>query len=196
MKYSYDNIDPIKLREELISELSKLPETVLREMVVTDKAVEAKINEFAELSDEIDRIEMNLKSLQSKFKSLEKELRPVIEALDDLNESALVTKKYIMTIKKKGYEKDNPKYKEAFNLALTKVNTNIRTILQECLAVNTTSSQVASQLAIQARNEIVEGIFDVIKERILNVINRAISTIKKSMNNIDNGVMILAKLAK
>lgn len=122
-----------------------------------EKDIQAKINEFGALSDEIDKINASLKRLKSQYTQLEKELRPVIDEMEALGETALETETYLLSLKQKGYERMTPKYKEAFELALTKVNQATRDILQEALEKTKSLNVVASKWGVQRVKEANEG---------------------------------------
>jgi len=83
------------IREVLISEFQR------------DKVIESKINEFGELNDEMDRLKNQLEGLKKRYSQLEGELRPILEHLNQFNQKSVQTEKYLLTIKRIGYEKVN-----------------------------------------------------------------------------------------
>jgi septation ring formation regulator EzrA len=80
---------------------------LIREILLTefqrDKEIETKINEFGELSDEIDRVKNQLEGLRKRYSQLEGELRPILEHLYQYNQKSVQTEKYLVSIKRKGY---------------------------------------------------------------------------------------------
>lgn len=139
-----------------------------------DPKILKQIDEYGELSNEIDRITHELKQKAAKFKTIENSLRPTLEALKVTGINSIETKKYLITIKKAAYEKSNPKYAEAFDLAMTKVNAATQRVLQEALDANTTTSQVVAKLGVQKIGE--------------SVISNVMAKISKFFNRIANNI--------
>lgn len=119
-----------------------------------DPKMEELINEFGELSDQIDKINHELKAKKARFEAIEDSLAPILEAMAETEERSLETKKYLVTIKRLGNPNmKSPKYKEAFEQALTKVNKRIQTILMEALTANTGTKKIATSLGVQKIGE-------------------------------------------
>ena len=156
-----------------------------------NQGLDDKINEFGELANQIDMLQHQLKQLKSQYKSIEGEIRPVLEGLDDLEQKSLLTDKYLVTIKRKGYEKTNPKYKKAFEEALTKVNAQTRRVLEETLEATKETTRVASSIGVQSLNE------NFVK-RLLSKIGRLFKKLapkfKKTSKEYDNLNSILKKM--
>ena len=98
-----------------------------------ETSIDKKIDEFGKISDEIDKVKSILDRLTKKYRVIEKELRPVLEQLHQQNQKSLLTKKYLVTLKRMGYSRDNFKYKESFEKSLTKVNQQTRRVLEDIL---------------------------------------------------------------
>lgn len=130
----------------------------MNEVNVTDKKTAQLVDEFGVLSDEIDRLQAELKSKNARYSELESNLRVILEELKETKEKSIQTKKYLITIKRAGYEKQNYKYKEAFELAMTKVNSAIKAILETVKEETKTTSTVASSVGVQKINETDTGI--------------------------------------
>jgi predicted nuclease with TOPRIM domain len=77
----------------------------IQEVKVEDPELTAQIKEFAELSDEIDRVSARLKMIEKKYKGLEEVIRPVLDELDETKDKALEVENILVTIKRKGYDK-------------------------------------------------------------------------------------------
>ena len=105
-------------------ELKELIREVLLNEFQRNKEIESKINEFGELSDEMDRVKNHLEGLKKRYSQLEEELRPVLEHLHQFNQKSVQTERFLVSIKRMGYEKVNYRYKEVFEESLEKVNTN------------------------------------------------------------------------
>lgn len=159
----------------------------VNESKVTDRDLEEKINEFGELSDEIDRLTKELKSIQSRFSELDQEIRPVVDEMSELGQKSLQTKKYLITIKRKGTTRETFKYKDAFNLSLTKVNSQIKAILEEALQSTKTISQVKTSIGVQKIEEsnIFSRIFGKLRRLFSNLVRKITST-KRDLDDLQD----------
>jgi hypothetical protein len=151
-----------KLVKECVNELV--------EVVVNDPELIKLINELGINSDKIREYKSQIELLSSKNEELEVQLRPILEALVDTEDRVMVTKEYVARIEKKGFERSNNSYKNAFELALTKVNEATKNILKEALEKTKTVTKVLSKIGIDKITENME-MFDINKE--LNVIDKA-----------------------
>jgi len=155
---------------------------LIREILLTefqrDKEIETKINEFGELNDEIDRVKNQLEGLRKRYSQLEGELRPILEHLYQYNQKSVQTEKYLVSIKRKGYEKTNYRYKEVFEESLEKVNRNTKRLLENLLESTKTLSKVVSSIGVQPINE---NLWDKIKR----VFQRIIPQIKSTQSDMD-----------
>ena len=116
--------------------------------------IESKIDEFGILSDKIDKVKMELSELSNRYKEIEGELRPTLEQLTIQNQKSIQTKRYLVTLKRMGYNRDNFKYKESFVESLTKVNKQTKKVLEDILLSTKTVSRVVSTIGVQRMNEI------------------------------------------
>ena len=76
--------------------------------------IESKIDEFGVLSDRIDVVKMELSQLSKRYKEIEEEVRPLLEQLQLQNKKSIQTKKYLVTLKRMGYNRENFKYKDGY----------------------------------------------------------------------------------
>ena len=116
--------------------------------------VESQIDEFGILSDKIDKVKMELSELSNRYKEIEGELRPTLEQLTIQNKKSIQTKRYLVTLKRMGYNRDNFKYKESFVESLTKVNKQTKKVLEDILLSTKTVSRVVSTIGVQRMDEI------------------------------------------
>ena len=116
--------------------------------------IESKIDEFGILSDKIDKVKMELSELSNRYKEIEGELRPTLEQLTIQNQKSIQTKRYLVTLKRMGYNRDNFKYKESFVESLTKVNKQTKKVLEDILLSTKTVSRVVSTIGVQRMDEI------------------------------------------
>lgn len=171
---------------------SLIKETLLMELEITP-GLEAQIEAFAELSDEIDRATAHLNKLKTKFSYLEDTLRPVMEDLDEQSQSAIQTKKYLLTIKRKGYDRTNVKYKEAFEQSLTKVNTQTRRILEEVLESTKSTTRVVSKLGVQPVTE--SNILQRIVGKLRGIWGKLTNKLKRNKKDLNTLLQLAKKIA-
>ena len=119
-----------------------------------DNDIESKIDEFGILSDKIDKVKMELSELSNRYKEIEGELRPTLEQLTIQNKKSIQTKRYLVTLKRMGYNRDNFKYKESFVESLTKVNQQTKKVLEDILLSTKTVRRVVSTIGVQRMDEI------------------------------------------
>lgn len=116
--------------------------------------IESKIDEFGVLSDRIDVVKMELSQLSKRYKEIEEEVRPLLEQLQLQNKKSIQTKKYLVTLKRMGYNRENFKYKESFEKSLTMVNKQTRRVLEDVLQSTKTVSRVVSTIGVQRVDEV------------------------------------------
>ena len=159
---------------------------LIREVILTefqrDNEIESKINEFGELSDEIDRVKNHLEGLKKRYSQLEEELRPVLEHLHQFNQKSVQTERFLVSIKRMGYEKVNYKYKEVFEESLDKVNGNTRRLLENLLESSKTLSKVVSSIGVQPLDE---NLLTKLMDRIKRMFSGLISRIKNTGKDMD-----------
>ena len=153
-----------------------------------ERDIESKIDEFGILSDKIDKVKMELSELSNRYKEIEGELRPTLEQLTIQNKKSIQTKKYLVTLKRMGYNRDNFKYKESFEESLTKVNQQTRKILEDILLSTKTVSRVVSTIGVQRMNEI--SLKSMLK-KLVSPFKKLFNKLKMNTKNIDglNGVL-------
>ena len=159
---------------------------LIREILLTEfqrnQEIETKINEFGDLSDEIDKVKNQLEGLKKRYSQLEGEIRPVLEHLQQFNQKSVKTERYLISIKRMGYEKVNYRYKEVFEESLEKVNKNTRRLLENLLESTKTLSKVVSSIGVQP---IGENIFKDIIGRIKRIFSGLINRIKNYNKDLD-----------
>ena len=126
-----NNLDTDEINTELKkkSNMIKMKELLsLSEDV--DKDIKRNIDEIGELDHKIDELQKKLKPLRKQYGELVDNVLPM---LNKLGKEQYKTRNYIFKIIRKGYERQSFQYKEGFNKALDKVNSNIKQILREIL---------------------------------------------------------------
>ena len=150
--------------------------------------VESQIDEFGILSDKIDKVKMELSELSNRYKEIEGELRPTLEQLTIQNQKSIQTKKYLVTLKRMGYNRDNFKYKESFEESLTKVNQQTKKVLEDILQSTKTVSRVVSTIGVQRMDEIS---LKSMMKKLVSPFKKLLSRLKMNTKSLDelNGVL-------
>ena len=156
-----------------------------------ETSIDKKIDEFGKISDEIDKVKSILDRLTKKYRVIENELRPVLEQLHQQNQKSLLTKKYLVTLKRMGYSRDNYKYKESFEKSLTKVNQQTRRVLEDILQSTKTITTVVSSIGVQRIDEIS---LKSMLQKVFSSFKRFVSPLKRNTKNIDGLNSILKKM--
>jgi uncharacterized protein YoxC len=168
---------------------------IIREEILNEfqlnKSILEKVDEFGELSDEIDKVKKQLDEMKKKYEGLEDELRPLLEELNRYNQKSIQTEKFLVSIKRFGYEKENMKYKEVFEQSLTKVNKNTKKLLEDLLQSTKTISKVVTSIGVQ---KLGEGFFTDFVNKIKTLLNKLTNSVKRSLTDIDDLILISKKL--
>ena len=126
-----NNLDTDEINTELKkkSNMIKMKELLsLKENIDTD--IKQNIDQIGSLQKDIDELQKKLIPLKKQYAELVENVLPI---LSKLGKEQVKTKNYIFKIIRKGYERQSSQYKEGFNKALDKVNSNIKQILREIL---------------------------------------------------------------
>lgn len=176
-----------------INELRQTIRNIITEETAVDIAIEDKIDEFGELSDEIDRVKSRLERLKKQYVEIESELRPVLEELAAYNQKSMTTGRYLITLKRMGYHKENFKYKDAFNTSLTKVNQQTRRLLEDLLQSTKSITKVASSIGVQP---VREGFISDLIKKVKSIFRGIIPSIKKTSKEVDNLQKLTQRIMK
>ena len=156
-----------------------------------EPSIDLMINEFGELSNEIDRVKSILSKLSKRYKVIENQLRPLLEQLHSNDIKSMKTEKYLVTLKRIGYTKENFKYKQSFEKSLEKVNEQTKRILKDILQQTKTVSSVVSSIGVQRLNEdTITKMF----RKLFSSFKRFIRPLKRSIQSIDGLNMVLRKM--
>lgn len=189
-------IDTDKFQDSIksvINELSPEDATHINKLLLEslEESVKDKIDKYGALDNEITELQLKLSKLKKESDTLESELKPLIDVGDDLKTKFMEGNKYIIKIVQSGYSARSVKYKEAFELALTKVNSAIKQILNDAMEATVSIKTVPSKIKVVAKENITEGLFD----NIADIIRSTLTKIKQAFGIIDSGTNILKRLA-
>ena len=166
--------------------------------IVKDKKIANKIDELAELNNEISLLKEKLKEQASKAKGIEAALRPILEGLSETEQRILITDKNVVEIQRRGYERRSLKYKAAFELALSKVNKSVKRILNDSLDASVTISNVASSISSRPRTDesLQLEFLGKLASKLKSLASKFSNKIKMYFKGIDSANNVLGKLAK
>lgn len=176
------------------TKLSTIHKNEVNEIAITDKVIKDEIEQFYKLQQEIDRLQSELKQKQAQFDKFDKQIQPIILSVKNIDDKLLTTEKYVVKISRFGGERENASYKNAFTLALTKVNGATKKILDEALEATKTISKISSTYSINKIDEV--NIFDKIVQSIKQAAFKFFKLFKTESKNIDDANNSLDKLSK
>jgi len=153
--------------------------------------VESQIDEFGILSDKIDKVKLELSELSKRYKEIEGELRPTLEQLTIESKKSIQTKKYLVTLKRIGYNRDNFKYKQSFETSLEKVNKQTKKVLEDILLSTKTVSRVVSTIGVQRMDEI--SLKSMLK-KLVSPFRKLFSRLKMNTKSIDGLNSVLSRM--
>jgi predicted transcriptional regulator len=170
----------------------KINEAYVNEVKIEDAEITETISEFYELQMQILQLQSELKQKQAQFKQFDANIQPIIDGMKDTGDKLGVTEKYVVKVSRFGYERTTASYKDAFELALSKVNGATQKILNEALTATEKVSAVSHSYTIDQMNE--ANIFQKIVSAIKDVASKFVSMFKKESKNIDAANDDLKKL--
>ena len=148
-----------------------------------EPSIDMMINEFGELSDSIDRIKSILSKLSKRYKVIENQLRPFLEQLHKNDIKSMKTEKYLVTLKRIGYEKINYKYKQSFEQSLEKVNEQTKRVLKEILEQTKSVTNVVSSIGVQS---ISENVFKKVFDKLIRGYRKYVKPLLSVNKELDN----------
>lgn len=168
------------IREVIRKELNK------KKVIKENSELDAEIEEYARLSDQIDKMKSELAKLESRFKELDEKFRVLLEALskelDVTDKTYIRAKNILITIKRKGYDRTNVSYKDAFEFIHKKVSPQLRKMMDEVLKTSKTVTYIKSQLGVQYESSGWIGkLFTKVKTFFINSI-KTLRNLNKSVN--------------
>ncbi len=151
----------------------------------------SKIAKFKELSDKIDAQQKILAGLTKEFAEFETEIAPVKAQMEALGEKIVIVDKLTIALQRVGFDRTNPKYKEAFEEALTKVNATTKKVLEEILKANSSVSKVSATFATKFAEA---SWFKKFGNWIKSTYSSVVASIKQSNKEMDSAIKDLQKL--
>lgn len=172
-------------------EFKKLYESAENEDKAT--SLEDSIKEYGNISKELEDLYASIKEKTSKLEKDKTALfSKILDEMTASKKNLVVVDKIVAEIKKtKVKGRTNPKYKEAFTLALTKVNDATKKVLNEALDANTTITEASekTELSIKISESKVGDIWNKLK----TFASKFYEKFKKLVENQTNAVKDLEK---
>lgn len=165
-----------------LTELKDVVRKILLTELDMDKTIQRKIDEFGELSDEMDRLKNQLEGFKKRYSQIEEELRPILEELNRFGQKSIKTETYLVSIKRMGYDRENLRYKETFEQSLEKVNKQTRKVLEELLQSTKTITKVVSSIGVQP---VSEGFFSELIRKVKSLFGRLVPNLKRTNKELD-----------
>jgi seryl-tRNA synthetase len=121
----------------------------LNEMLVEDKDLEALVREYSKLTEELAAVKKELQEKEARSKELSAQIAPVLEAMKDTEERTLQVDDIVVSIKKMGTSYQRPHYEKIYSELLTKVDDELRGIMEELKKTLYTQVNVSTSLGVQ-----------------------------------------------
>jgi len=153
----------------------------INELTVDDPGLQEQIERFADLSEQINNISEQLKTLKDEYSSIEGTLRPVLEEMEETEDISLVVENILITIKRKGHDRTSVAYKEAFKWLRERVNPAMQRIVEEALKATEKTTRIVSKIGVQ---RVDEGLLDKLK----NFWNKIVSSISNTNSQLKSDV--------
>lgn len=169
--------------EKILAKKKNIQKDV-NEVEITDPDFTENIETFYNLQEEINQLKQDLKDKQSEYGKFKSTIDPVISSMKDLEDKLGETEGYILKVKKFDYERTSSSYKDAFELALSKVNGSTRRVLEEALKTTQKVSTVKASYSIEKIQE--NKVLDKIRKVLSKVVNRFLSIFNKEERTIDS----------
>jgi len=172
----------------------KLFEQFVNEAKIEDPELAAKVAKYYDLQKRIDMLKSTLATMNAEAKELgfEDEIRPLFDSMKEIGDRLALTDGYIVKITRYGGTSTTYRYKEAFELALTKVNASTEKVLQEALESTKKISTVSHSFNVEKVQEnLATKLFSLLKGYVRSFLN----VFKKEDKNIADANKELEKIA-
>lgn len=159
---------------------------------IEDPKVAEAINEMAMLQEQIKKVSSDLNAMKFRMGELQGQIRPLLEEIEEVNERLLVTAKYTAAIEKIGHFRTTKKYKDAFILALKKVNNPTKRILEAALEASSKTNYIDAKVSAFKTENIIKTIITKFK----SLISKLTNIVKGNKKKIDAGNALLKRISE
>lgn len=161
--------------EDLLAEILQEREHLSPEII-------KKIDRFGELNIQMEKARAELDKIRNEYKSIESELLPILEELDEYSGRTLKTQKFLVTIKKMGFTRTMYQYSKVLDEALKTVNEDTKKMLNNLLDTTATVQRIAASISVQ---KLGEGFFETLSQKVKGMLSTLVKTIKLRSKNMD-----------
>ena len=167
------------------------------EAKIEDPEILASIDEFYDLQQEIESLNAKLKEAKAKFGKYSKYITPLLDAMKDTGDKLAETDDYVIKIKRFAHERSSASYKDAFEMAISKVNAATQAVLNKALEESKKISKIGHSFEIDVNEgRLDENIFTDAIKGIKMVVKSFLSLFKRESKNIDDGNSMLKRLVE
>ena len=170
--------------ESILSEILNERENLSPEII-------KKIDRFGELNMEMEKAREKLDSIRREYKNIESELLPILEELDEYSTRTIKTNRYLIHIKKMGFNRTMFQYARVLDEVLKGANEETKKMVDELLEATATVQRVAASIGVQ---KIGEGFLDSIGRKIKGMIQKLSQTLKVNNKNMDTVFRVAKKI--
>ena len=157
----------------------------LNEAEINDPEIQEKISYFYEFQDKMAKLQQELDGYAIEFKEFEQQLAPLMDAMKLTKDKLATTADYVVEITRWGGERYSASYKDAFELALTKVNAATQNILNESLEASKKLSRTKHSFKIRpsiTEASLIDRVIGVVKD----IVKGFLGIFKKNVDKIDD----------
>lgn len=156
----------------------------LREAAQKPKDLQAAILEFAKLADQIKETSKELNAMKARYAELGETFTETLEAMKDAKNQTLMAEDVVIYVKKLGYSRNTPKYKEAYEWLMERVNPAMKRLAQQGLELNATPNKIKTSLGIK-RVKLKEGR---IQDKLAKLWQALTNRIRKSTSELADAI--------
>ena len=169
----------------------------LKEEKTEGPNLELQLREFYQLYQKFQTAKTEFEQIQNEFKVAEDFVRQTLENLDESEEKMLQLENIIVKIKRKGFERTDYKYKEISEELYSRVNPQIRAIIDEIMESNKKITYIKSSIEVKSSdgelNEI--ALFRKAKEFFSDILSKLSRKLSLGNSNLDDSINYLENLS-
>lgn len=171
----------------------------VNEAQIKDKQIIAKLDRIYELKTKIKALTEETTRINAELKQFDATIKPVFDAMKTLQDKLATTEKYVIKITKYGGSASVPAYAKAVEQALTLVDEAAQAIIKECVAVNTSVSNVKHSFDIEAVEESkltdkAKSLIAKLSPKIKSLVSKFLTLFNSKLAKIESANLKLQKL--
>jgi len=170
-------------------------EQFISEAKITDNEITGKIEEFYNLQQQIEFLKAELKEKEAAFGQFKDQITPMIDDMKELGDKLAETEGYVVKVSRFGGDRETVSWKDAFALALSKVNAATQKVLNEAVESSKKVSKIGHSFKIE---QVIKeaSILDKVKKMFSSVIDKFSNVFKKESKEVDKANSELEKATK